>query len=474
MSTTPTWACFGCFDFANNARTKAYVNWAKCTPRGEAQPNQFYPNAAPKLNWICMCPEDGDVSIYNDPETDNVCWFDPDVPESKDFLGVILTDVRGLRSSAYSREVSEAIGGGSILGRPKRLGKSFTFEAIIISTSEAGLDYGMEWLRRAFEDEGSCPKADRLCSSCQGQVLSVRVHCPGEDDVDRGVRTFPTAGVIDGIDLVDDDYPMGRANCYSMRRITWTMQTETNDSFAPDPHESMAVASNSVYAFSYPGVEPAPDDSLPCCAFCDESPCDPCGTDPGCDCFPPLDLQPLVIAQTAPCFEHPSTRLIGAMALSQVYSGYDTTMRLTLEAGFDPDDADFSRYGLRNVVIRVFENVNNMALPTNAGEYTALVDGTGEKPGTLPCTEIGISWMPPASKLIIDGTSHSSWLVCNGECRDHSSRIFGLTGKMFPLSFRCVPLIVTVEWDQGNVQPSGGGARIPSTATLEGFLRYRM
>jgi hypothetical protein len=82
--------------------------------------------------------------------------------------------------------------------------------------------------------------------------------------------------------------------------------------------------------------------------------------------------------------------------------------------------------------------------------------------------------MPAGSELVIDGLTGQSWLLCNGRCVDHSSRVFSIKGNVFPLVVRCVPLIVTVEWDCLTVQGDAVSPQIPSSVTLESYTRHRL
>lgn len=460
MSTATSYMCFGCTDVANNERTAAYTAWA-CSIGA-------FDGDAPQLRWMCICDEDAPENPYVSPAADNVCWYDPLIPESEEFLGIIITDVRGIRNSTFSRETENGIVRGTLLEQPFIAGKTLVFEAIILATSCAGMDYGIEWLRRQFEDERRCPQNGTTCASCQGQLLTLRVHCPtNPETVDRGLHSFPIAGTTDGIDLVEDDFPMGRRNCCTMRRITWTMQTQDGSSYSTEPLSACEVTVSDGYSFQRLGNCSTADPEFPCCPICAGT-CDPCTTDPGCDCFPPFVLTPEVVGGTAPCFTDPLCRCIRAIGLDNVPSGYDAALRFRFFAGWNPADPAFQKFGLRNTVVRIFENPSGMPLPTDSDMYDDLISTT------LPCAEFGISWMPAGSELIVDGLTGQSWLLCNGKCVDHSSRVFSIKGNVFPLVVRCVPLIVTTEWDCLSVQDDDISPAIPSSVTMESYTRHRL
>jgi len=144
-------------------------------------------------------------------------------------------------------------------------------------------------------------------------------------------------------------------------------------------------------------------------------------------------------------------------------------MRMTLFAGTNPLDPTFQKFGMRNAVVRIWENPTGIIVPTDPVSYDVLAAGA-----TL-CAEVGITWMPAGSELVIDGVSGRVWLKCNGRCVDHSSRVFPITGSIFPLVTRCVPLVATVEWDPINYAGDcTSPAVFPSSMKLESFLRFRL
>lgn len=458
MSFIPTYSCFGCVEWAHNERTKAYIAWACRTGRLDA-------GCIPPTSWMCTCPNDTPEIAFDNPIDDEVCWYDPNVPESADFLGAVIRKETGIRDSTFTRELVDGLTGGSILQTPKVVGKQIVFEILLYATSEAGMNYGIEWMRRQFEENDNCPKDGGSCSSCQGQLLTVRVHCADPETThDQGLHSFASAGTLDGLKLLDE-FPMGRGCCNIVRAYTLTIATESHKSFSTEPVSSCTVTAADDAVFSALGIcnQPLPD--RPCCPFCDTG-CDECTTDPGCDCFPPFVLTPETIGSIAPCFSDPVCRCIAAISVTNLPSGYESTFRLTLQAGFDASNPTFQKFGLRNPVIRIFENPQGLALPVDLETYQDLVSRM------IPCAEIGVSWIPKGSELVIDGLSGRMWLKCNGRCVDHSSRVFTVTGDVFPLKARCADFIATVEWDCLNVQDDDSPGKTPSSFTLETFTGH--
>lgn len=466
MSLQPSYACFGCVEFAHNARTKAYIAWACRTGRLDGK-------RKPPTAWICSCPDDTPESsnddAFNDPITDAVCWYDPTIPESADFLGIVIHGTAGIRSSTFTRELQTALGRGSILGTPVVTGKQILLEVYLYATSAAGMNYGIEWIRRQFEGDGRCPSDGATCASCQGQLLTLRTHCPDEDDLDRGLRSWAAAGTIDGFDLDEDEYPMGRSHCHIMRQGELTLATESPDSYSTlpvsdaevDVSEAFTALGNCLLADDLPTLDDI------CCPICNTG-CDPCTTDPGCDCMPPFVLTPETVGSTAPCFTDPVCRCIGALEVTDLPAGYESALRMTFRSGWNPLNPVFQRYGMRNAVFRVFENPEGFPLPTDLTSYEALTERM------RPCAEVGVSWMPAGSELIVDGLSGRTWLKCNGKCVDHSARVHTISGTLFPLKARCTDLVITVEWDCLNTQGVDDPSTILSSFQVETFLGFRL
>jgi hypothetical protein len=465
VSFAPTYACFGCVDFANNARTKAYVAWACRTGR--------YSGDAPPMNWLCTCPADDEE--WTDPITDQVCWYDPLIPESADFLGVVVYGSSNVRSSSFSREISNGLNGGSVLGQPIVVGKQLMLEVWLYATSQAGMDYGIQWLRRQFEGDQRCPSDGATCASCQGQLLTIRTSCPDESALDDGLHSWAAAGTIDGFQPVDDEFPMGRRNCEKITTGTITIATESFSSYSTNPYSSSEVDISSAFtALGNCLLEsqlPTLDDV--CCPICSTG-CDPCTTDPACDCLPPFILEPEVVGNSAPCFKDPVCRCVAAIAVENLPAGYETALRMTLQAGWDPLNPIFQKYGMRNFVFRVFENPSTetdpfgLPLPTDLETYEYLTERLG------PCAEVGVSWMPAGSQLVVDGLSGQTWLKCNGKCVDHSLRVETISGSIFPLKARCTNLVITVEWDCLNSQSRVAAETILSSLLVETFLGFNL
>lgn len=133
----------------------------------------------------CRC-DAIDEGPYVDPATDDAPWYELAVPESEDFLGVFLTEIR--LNGPYSRSVSEAGKDGSVIGRQRVSGRTLSFSGLLVGNTPPGLEYGRRWLAEVLQ---SCDLGDLcLLPACPGVGI-------GPDATDA-FRTFKRAGLISG------------------------------------------------------------------------------------------------------------------------------------------------------------------------------------------------------------------------------------------------------------------------------------
>ncbi|WP_280499018.1 sugar transferase [Nocardia cyriacigeorgica] len=83
---------------------------------------------------------DGPYVIINAP------WYDPALPQSAEFLGVWVTAAEGFGPTPADRAVSDAICAGGVAGPHRDTHRSLRVEAIIVACTNAGAEYGLEWL----------------------------------------------------------------------------------------------------------------------------------------------------------------------------------------------------------------------------------------------------------------------------------------------------------------------------------------
>jgi hypothetical protein len=181
-----------------------------------------------KITDCCPCPVlftdgNGNAVDYLRPDApigptsgDPAPWYRAEVPESAEFLGVMVTDLTGL-DSVVSRSVTDrgAAPGGGFLGVQRQSVREISVEATLVATTCAGLDYGRRWLSHTL--------ANDPCDDCGSYALEVRTTCPPGLEPplsDVGLKTLYDVGLIEGPTRVADS--VGRQGCDYLD-VTWKM-----------------------------------------------------------------------------------------------------------------------------------------------------------------------------------------------------------------------------------------------------------
>jgi len=441
-----SFACYGCIDWANNERTLAYYGWA-CA-------NGMFPGSGTVIEDLCTCPADSPEDEFTDPATDQVCWYDPAVPESTEFLGAIILRVTGSRSSTVSRDVQDGFLEGSVLQRLKRKGRSFGFEILLVATSCEGMHYGEEWLRGVLEDD-MCAAQD-TCQSCSGRELTLRVHCPTGDTTDDGLHTWHSVGVVDGLTPVEREARQ-RASCCNLQKFTFSMQSESPYSFSTVAQDGCEM-------------EVDPDGFVRCydwmndCEDCQEDCCDECGFDAYCTCFTPPVVEPEEITDN--CFCVPLARAIDSCCIEP--QGYETTFKIDVFSGTSWSDNNYKTYGMRNYTLQIFDNPIGYDCITDEETYNLWCNRAA------PCAELRIAYVPYNSTLTIDGRTGKVTLTCKNKCVPYDQVVTNISGALFPLVTRCQPIMIVSMWDYYNTQlmPNEEGVERSKTV-VNTYLRFK-
>ena len=73
-------------------------------------------------------------------------WFSTRIPESGEFAGMWVMDIKGLDATPVERSITQAVGNGGIASPHRDLPRELEFDALLIACTNAGLEYGLEWL----------------------------------------------------------------------------------------------------------------------------------------------------------------------------------------------------------------------------------------------------------------------------------------------------------------------------------------
>lgn len=449
-----TFACYGCMDFVNNERTMAYHRWA-CL-------NGLYPEGCNPTIDLCYCPDDSPEVPFVDPITDNVCWYDTAAPESAQFLGAFILGVNGKYDSTFSREVADGFIEGSLLQRARLKGRAMGFDIVLLATSEEGMAYGVEWLRRVLEDN-LCTGVNP-CSSCAGQAFTLRKHCPmSEDILDDGLHVWLSTGLVDGLVEVKRTPTNGAYNgCYStLRQFTFSVQAESPYSYSVEPTTTCIgdASDEDAYVRCY-------DWTSDCIECVDSSCCDKCGFDQLCQCYPSVDIVPTLLIDD--CYCEPLAKIIQCCCTPDISDGYDSAFVIQIYSGTNFADDDYKRFGLRDFRLKIYQNPKGLPCITDDDSYDDwcnLDDG---------CIDLKVSYIPENSTLSIDGRTGRITLDCNGTCRPFDHVVTSDDGSVFPLIMRCAPMMVCAQWSYYGTQtnPAIAGV-IPASMQVDTYTRYR-
>lgn len=89
-------------------------------------------------------------SGYSTPADDNAPWYDPLIPESALFAGLLVTGVEGLDSSPVRRTTFALNRGGSVLGPLVSTERNIVFQGELHGASCCAVAYGLRWLTQTL------------------------------------------------------------------------------------------------------------------------------------------------------------------------------------------------------------------------------------------------------------------------------------------------------------------------------------
>ncbi|MFI0827305.1 hypothetical protein ACH4Q7_22935 [Streptomyces roseolus] len=179
----------GGVEIANSARLEAYLASVGSPLDGAG---------------ACSCPTFSAVLVgdepYVSPAVDPAPWYDPDVPESGDFTGLMVLTVDGLDDHPVTRTVTRSAAGSAALGPGRVMPRTMTVTALVLAASCCGAQYGLRWLAQALSG---------CTSGCEGDCLTLFNCCPNEADAEdpeafaaRHRRTLRRVALVEGPTVV--------------------------------------------------------------------------------------------------------------------------------------------------------------------------------------------------------------------------------------------------------------------------------
>lgn len=370
------YADLGCAEIVNSVRAAAYA-WKYCLP--------IECDACPDL------PDALGHEPYTDPVTDDAPWYDPNVPESADVLGVMGLNVVGFRSSTIGRNPVQRVGDGAALGVARRAHRQIAYTVLLIVRDECALAYGLEWLAAALEGA-------RCGGSCNGDTLTTYACCPtGDGSYER--RYVFDVGLLEGPQVTAVEYLSDAI----LAKVTFTLAAAKPFIFR-EPLNSTTTWRNLAAGAS---VVVDPDDVHELCTEPDD-----CLEDPGC----PLPLMPtrppIPVDDCYPTGSATFRRTLISLPPEDMYEWLETVPVLELETGAT---------AMRRLVVRFSPN-------PPGGDCTASPDPCGF------CGVIQIPYLPAGAVLRVDGRVQRAEVECSplpGARLTSTPIVLGAQGRAF-------------------------------------------
>lgn len=343
-----------CGEIVNSARASAYAQ-AACLLDG----------CEPCPGLAAAVRDDPYVGPVQDPAP----WFDPSLPESAGFLGVMGLSVAGFSASPRARTPVQLVGDGAALGVARRTHREITYTVLLLALDECALSYGLEWLSAALQG-GPCAGA------CAGDEVGVYACCPTGDGT-RELRHLYGVGLLEGPQITNatffPDGIIAEAAFTLAAAVPWIYREPLDTGTA-----WVALAEGTQVTYD-------PDEVY---GECVEAA--PCLEDPQCP-PPPMPVRaPVPVDSCYPTGEDTFYRSVVSIAPAEQPEWLETVPVLHLETGGT---------ALRRLIVRFWANPLGTDCMDVADPCAA-------------CTDIQIPYLPAGSTLTVDGRTQTAEVEC--------------------------------------------------------------
>lgn len=321
---------------------------------------------------------------YSSPDADNAPWYDPIVPESKDFAGLLGLEILGMSKTVAARGVVPLTERGAALHPLRRTHREIQVNAIALARTEQAMSYGLSWLASALRGN--------FCSSgCSGDQLCLFTTCPPcpppptdplETDPCGDLSTQYWRELYNvGLLAMDEPQPVRRVSGGWIASVTFTLA-------AGDPmiyREPTLMATGPQPSQVLPDYV---DPGVP--ADCTESV--DCLRDPTCPVPPAPVLAPVPVDVCFPKGSFTAGRFVISLPQDRVPVWAEKVPLIYIRAGGQR---------MERLTIRWYGN------PTD-------LDCNDVLDPCAACAEVNIAAIPAGSTLTIDGRSEVASVDCPG------------------------------------------------------------
>ena len=247
-SAAGSWAQLGGVEIVNDARTTAYLLNGLRPPSLNVSGNCGCEN----ILELVGCDE-----AYIDPATDNAPWYSADRPESGRFAGFIVTEFDGM-DSTFTRDVTESILDGGVLGRGRRGSRSLTWRGLLLGADCCAVAYGLRWLSKTLSSSFGC-------RDCSGSDLELLVCCPDDIEVTGGVEPFrilKNVALVSGPEIVQNHKLGCGCGASCITEVEFTLVAAQPFFYSPPIpiYDCVDLVSNSIPSLIDEAAEPCPVD----------------------------------------------------------------------------------------------------------------------------------------------------------------------------------------------------------------------
>lgn len=434
------WLELGGVEIANHARLDAYLETVG-SPLDSV--------------GVCRCPtltpEVLEHLPYTTPEQDGAPWYDPDVPESADFAGLMVLSVDGMDEYPVRRTVTNAVTGGGSIGPARALPRTITVTALLLGATCCAVEYGLHWLGEVLQ---GCTGG-----ACDGDCLSMLTCCPPEGMAPQEVaaryrRTLRRVALTDGprvIARTGDGCSGG--DCASGADILTVEFVLTAATPWPWTDPTPVIA-----------VPPPVDEDAACVTWCLHGG----SSEPGCEgacrlaaCPDPTAgcADPRCAPPPPPVPTVPETCYCLPLAVERDCYAVDLTGRPGWSVDVPVITVRAGSQDVRNLTITLYER--------SEGHEDMTCDQIADMERCNPHTTFMVGFVPAGGALTLDGQIGRAVVECGGVC-ESSPDVYGRDGA--PPTWRaleCATYCVCIEADVQN--PPSPDALITVSVSGRGY-----
>lgn len=453
-------------EIVNSARLRAYVDSI----------------GSPIILGDCSCAAftneivgDAPYTTPGDPASP-APWYDPDVPASAEFAGVLLLDAAGIDDNPLSRTVTQAAQGSAAFGPAREQPLTITLDMLVIGSTCCGAQYGLKWLAAALQGcvgtgcGGDCATMYECCPPSEGPVDPAAFNAAHRRTFRRVALTQgPTVmaregGICGGAGCGGGNGEVIRVEVILTAATPWAWK-DTLPLLAVDlPTDDGECIVWCVHGG--PGspvcIDPLPDNCGPGAVSVEmtEDPCDPGSvvwpdrSELGIVCDQPCRLRacpddrggcsdPRCQPATPPSVGASSTCFCEALAVNQAWYELDLTAQPQWFGSAPIIEVFAGATPLRNLSIRIFERRSQHLGLTC--EEVAQVERCN------PHAVYNVAYVPAEGTVTIDGQIGRAFVDCGGTCAPSADTHGAAGGPLQTPLMDCDKYCVEISSDALNV-----------------------